>query len=312
MERHHSRGRRALVLGLLATAMVGGAVHHQGASASTETDLPELPPAEERFDELYDDDGCLRTGLGEQDCSITADELDAVLSGDEVTDVRHLEGFTGSAWTEDLAAGAPVVLEDSVATVIDGTVELSGLVRNESADTLDAIAVTAELLDADGQAIGTLTAEALVQTVRSGEPVPFVVSGPAPAVPVADVAWSAAAAPAAPVERALAWQPFWTQPAGERDPLDTHLYVERGDGPHPQVTFGSVRNLTGHALSSATVTTAWLDDDGRIVAIAEVDAVDQAGDVVIGFDPDASADALLVVDDVPAGARALTWVSGSR
>jgi hypothetical protein len=306
-----SRRSPFVVLALGVTAMVATAGLYRTAQAGEQAAVPELPGVEERFEGLYDEDGCLRTGEDDRDCSVTAEEIDEVLAGNSVDDVRHLAGFTGSHWTDQPAAGRPVVLEDTVDVSIDADLELSGLVRNETSETVSVIEVSATVRDGRGEVISVLTGPAGVGTVRSGEPVPFVLSGPAPAAAVARVEWSATILDAPLVGRDLEWQSYWEQPGGRRDPVENHLYREVGPGPHPNVVFGSVRNIGSAPAADVAVVIAWLDDGGRIAAIGRSTALDPAGGPVPSLSAGSAADVLVVNAEVPLGAEALTWVSAS-
>jgi hypothetical protein len=282
-----------------------------GADEGDDRPLPELPGVQERVEGLYDEDGCLRTAVDDRDCSVTAQELDDALAGGDADDVRHLAGFTGSRWIDIPEAGAPVVLEDTVALAPGPTVELRGLVRNEGPDTVDAIEVGAVLRGPDGRQLAALSGVAAVGTVRRGEPVPFELTGPAVTGPVDRIEWSAAATTAEPRVRDLEWQPYWEQPAGARDPVDNYLYRESGPGPHPHVTFGSVRNVGADPASDVTVVAAWLGPDGRIAALAEAPVADPGGRERVDLTAGSALDAILIDAEVPTGAEALVWVSGS-
>ncbi|MEL7210442.1 MAG: hypothetical protein AAGK32_19795 [Actinomycetota bacterium] len=208
-------------------------------------------------------------------------------------------------------AATPVVLEDTARVHEGGALRLTGLVRNETEHTLTAIQVAATVRAADGSVLAELVAPALVGPVRSGEPVPFLIEGEPLDRPVATVEWSASAVAAEPGRRDLHWQAYWEQPAGLRDPLENHLYGESGAGPHPHVAFGSVQNLGAEPVRAVSVHAVWLDGSGAVAAMTHSDAVDPAGAVIDSLAPGAAGDALLISPDVPVGAPALVWVSGS-
>lgn len=298
-------------MALAAAVLVATVGVYRTAQAGEPVGVPALPGVEERFEGLYDDDGCLRLGDGDRDCSVTAQEIDDVLVGDSVDDVRHLAGFTGSRWTDDVSAGSAVVLEDTVTVATGPEVELRGLVRNETTDTIDRIEVSATLRDAAGAVTARLTGPAAVGTVRSGEPVPFTLVGPAPGLAPDRIEWQATGVTAEPVARELEWQSYWEQPAGGREPVENHLYRESGDGPHPHVTFGAVRNVGPASSEDVAVVIAWMDEAGRVASVARSAVVDPTGAPVPSLRPGAMADALVTSADVPLGAEALTWVGGS-
>lgn len=309
-----SRRSSIAVVALCLMVMAATAALYRTARAGEPAEdvaVPELPGVDERFDGLYDEDGCLRIAEDDRDCSVTADDIDEALAGNSDDDVRHLVGFTGSYWTDQVDAARPVVLDDTVTVSIGADLEVTGLVRNETGDTVDAIEVSATLRDRGGGVVSVLTGPAIVGTVRSGEPVPFVLSGPSPTVAVDHIEWTAAAVDRPRVGRDLEWQSYWEQPAGRRDPVQNHLYEEAGPGPHPHVAFGSVRNIGEASATDVIVVIAWLDADGRVAAVGRSSALDPAGEPVASLDSGSTADALIVSAAVPLGAEALTWVSAS-
>ena len=108
-------------------------------------------------------------------------------------DVRHLAGFTGSRWTDDVAAGHAVVLEDTVAVSVGAEVEVRGLVRNETEATVGAVEVIATLRDDRGAEVAVLTGpcsrrqpSAPASRSRSGCP------HPAPTVAADRIDWATA------------------------------------------------------------------------------------------------------------------------
>lgn len=304
---------RPLLLLVTATglAVLAAPLAWRGADAAPTVVDPALPSVAETVEGAYDEDGCLRTGPAEVDCSVRAEDLDASLADGDGGAPRHLQGFVGPRWLEPTPGTGPRVLETTVERQGGeaAPLVLSGLVRNEGAAVLAEVRVTATLLAVDGRVLGTATATSPVTAVRPGEPVPFTVVTDQPAAAVARVRWSAGGARAtvgAETTRALAWTTWFTRPAGG-EPVSLYLRQE-GTGPRPELVFGGVENVGGAPLGSPRVVAGWLAPDGRLVAWAEAPVVGPAGGPTARLAPGASADALVVTDAVPpSGSELLVW-----
>ena len=298
--RHRSRRGLALAAGLVAIVVLGfaGVLVAVGSGAgSDESDLPTLPPIEQRESGVFDDEGCLRV---EGECTIQADELDAVAAGAPGDQFRTLEGFTGPRYTTDLARDVVLVLEDTVAegADADGTWTASGLVRNETAEPVGVVEVTARQLDSAGTEVATATATVLVAPLRPGEPAPFVVESVAPADQVTSVEWSVYVEPAGAGEasRATELTTYWTEVAGDRELVSVNGYTDpAGDKPH--LVFGSLTGLPGADVDGPTVVAAWYGADGRVLHTTEVDVVSLADfEPLDTLDEGMLGDFLVVVD----------------
>ena len=220
----------------------------------------------------------------ERDCSVTADEIDDILAGDSEGDVRHLAGFTGSLWTERRGrrpAGRARGHRGGVGR--SGGRGAGPRPQRDRRTTVGAVEVTATLRDDRGEEVTVLTGPALVGTVRSGEPVPFVLSGPAPAVAVDRIDWATTIVDAPAVSRDLEWQPYWEQPAGLRDPLENHLYTEVGLGSASRcdLRFGAQSGLDrGPAMSPSSSPGSMTS--GKLAALGQSAALDPAGHAGVG------------------------------
>ena len=140
-----------------------------------------------------------------------------------------------------------------------------------SADEVATLEVTAQLFDAMGEALASVTVVSPVHDLRPGEPAPFTVRADVDAATVARIAWTAAGgAVGDPARRALSWTGFWERPEGG-DPVDLYLYRD-GGGPRPQLLFGSVAAVTERLLERPEVVVGWLDDHGRLVVVATAPA----------------------------------------
>lgn len=292
-------------LGAAAAGVVAlGAVVLVGGADSQESGLPTLPPIEEREPGAFDDEGCVRV---DDECTLQADELDAVTAGEPGDAFRTLEGFTGPRYTTDLARGTVVVLDDTVraGTGAGGAWTAMGVARNETAEDVGTVEVTARLLDSAGAEVEVVVGEALVAPVRPGEPTPFRLEAEVAADQVATVEWSATAgAPTVAVEPARAAEitTYWTEPAGAREPVEVAGHVDP-DGPKPHLVFGSVTGLDGADVAAPTVVAAWYGEDGRLLAVAEAEATSLAepGEALDHLAAGTIADFLVVVDGAAGG-----------
>jgi hypothetical protein len=310
--RTHSIRTAAAVAACLLAGLGAVALWGPGAG-SDESDLPTLPPLEEREPGVFDGDGCL---VVDGECTLQADELDAVAAGVPGDEFRSLEGFTGPRYTTDLHRAAVLVLEGTVtpAESPGGTWTALGLARNETDSAVGRVEVSARLLDTSGAELGVATGTTAVAPLRPGEPVPFTVTSSVPAAQVASVEWSAAAAPAeadAPA-RAAEITTYWTEVAGEREAVSVDGYTDPA-GTKPHVVFGSITGLDGADIADPTVVAAWFDADGRVQHIAEVRAISLAGhDELDQLEAADIGDFLLVVDGPVAPALAASelglWV----
>lgn len=304
-----------LVVASTGLVLLAAPLAWRAVDASPASDLdPTLPSVSAAVEGAYDEDGCLRTGPDEVDCSVRAAEVDAALAEGEGGAPRHLQGFMGLRWLDPTPATGPRVLETTVSRHgAPGALVLVGLVRNEGTELLAEIRVTATLLAADGEVLGTAGATSPVTAVRPGEPVPFTVVTDQPAASVAGVRWSAGGARAvagAETARALAWTTWFTRPAGG-DPVSLYLRRETS-GPRPELVFGGVENVGDDPVGSPRVVVGWLAPDGRLAAWAEAPVATPSGGAATTLVPGRAADALVVTDAVPpTGSEVLVWGYGS-
>lgn len=290
-------------LAALALGLAGCGVRDDHTAGAVEGDeratLPTLPPAEERLDRLYDENGCLLLSDGPPDCGASAESLDEALAGEGRAATRTLAGFEGPLFVTDVSRDSVLVLEDTVTATTAGAWRASGLLRNETTSPVLAPVVTATLRATDGTELAQARGAVAVAPVRPGEPAPFTIESDIDASTVAAVEWVVADTGVEPTAgtRDLELTTYFVEPAGEREPLDLYLYRETGNGPRPYVLFGSVTDLAGIDTPRPTVVAAWLGEDGRVRAVTEAPAVDPDGSVTTALAPGGSADFLLRVDD---------------
>jgi hypothetical protein len=309
--------------GAAATVLLGGigaAFVLGGGAGSDESDLPVLPPVEEREPDAYGADGCADLGDGlPADCGTTADELDGVLAGPPGDEFRTLAGFVGPRWTTERQRNAVLVLEETVRSTEERTWSARGLVRNETAAAVDVVVVEAHLLDAAGSELGVVEASVAVTPLRAGEPAPFAAESEVPVDTIATVEWVVRSQPTEAGEQARAAElvTFWTEPSAERTPpisIADHEDPASGAGPH--LVFGSVTGLDGADLDQPTVVAAWLAQDGTVLAAVEADVVPVGGsDALAHLGAGELGDFVLALDapdtDELATAQLALWAVGS-
>lgn len=174
----------------------------------------------------------------------------------------------------------------------DGLV-LRGIVRNSGALPVRNVVVRATVEGLD------IEAPVPVSVMLSGEPAPFelVIAGAAE-LTVSDVELSADGQMVGngwADSRKLDIDPGWALPAGERDPIESYVYSDRGDAPYPAVWFGSIRNDGRTATTNPVATVAWMSADGRLLEVETVQL--SLGDEILeALHPGDSADYLIVVE----------------
>jgi hypothetical protein len=304
--------------------------------AATAGPLPTLPSVDERHAGRFGPDGCAVTGSG-SDCSVTADGIDAAQAGSTEAEWRTLAGFVGPRYTTVLTGGVRV-LEDTVTSASSGAWRAAGLVRNEQTSAVGPVTVSATLFDASGATLGAARGDALLLTVRPGEPAPFEVAADVDATAVARVEWSVEAPPApTAANRALELGSYWQRGLADPRPVDMYLFRDPAAGPHPFVLFGFAEAVGDQPVDATAVVGAWLDRHGQVVAVARATvvrpdgvALDEDGPAragvvdadVVGpasaptLEPGESADVLFVVDaaTAPAGiddAQLMLWGTGT-
>lgn len=203
------------------------------------------------------------------------------------------DGYVGPAYGDDTAAGVDTA---SVVTAATGPWWAQGLVVG-GADGAGAPLVTADLLDAAGGLVATVSAAALVSPVRAGEPVPFRLDAAVDADAVASVRWSATPGPSGgdPAGRGLQLDVFWTRPAGGR-PVSVTGYADDGGPGTPLVAYLAVANPGDAAVPDPRVVAAWVDGRGAVVGLGSAAVLTPGTEVPLAvLEPGAQADAVVVV-----------------
>lgn len=270
-------------------------------------------------------EGIAPDGRSPQDASTTGNDAGLCLPPSCGTTVpfEATDGFVGPVFGPGAGQpGAPGVadlgvLEDSVTSATNGGWWALGLVVGAGSDPATAVVVTAQLRGAGGSVLATVSGDVLVAPLRPGEPGPFRIDAPGvPAEAVVDVVWSVANGAAAPSfsQRSMGIEVYWTRPAGGR-PVDVIGYADGGGAGAPLVTYVGVASTSATPTVAPAVVAAWLDGQGRVVALATADVLapgtaDPAGELA----PGARADAVVLLGGPLAGSLAevtpLLWATG--
>ena len=211
-------------------------------------------------------------------------------------------GALGPTSVPDPTGTAPVVLTESVTAARSGPWWARGLVRNDGDAAVEAVAVTAVLLGADGRELTRAAGAVPVDVVGQGEPAPFQVVADVDAAAVAEVRWEIDATPATGSPATVEVGVFWTRPFGQGQPVSVPGYDDPTTGPLPFVLYGSATNTGGEPLAAPGVVAAWLGDDGRVLAVAEAPVlVAGAADPAPALAPGEALDVVIAVDDPDVG-----------
>lgn len=180
---------------------------------------------------------------------------------DEST-IVNFKGYIGPYYLTKNFSDSVKVLEDTInIRSNDGLWSAMGLIRNETFNIVDSIYVKALLKDAEGNVIEETETKVNVNHVRSGEPAPFTINSNASLDKVSHVEW---------------YVKEQDSSLGEysRDFVIYNHYEiaygvtningkERIDDPSSYLIQTGVENL-GDDTNSASITIAWLDEDGKV------------------------------------------------
>ncbi|WP_127533440.1 hypothetical protein [Paenibacillus kobensis] len=180
-----------------------------------------------------------------------------------------LEGFSGYYATDEVAGDRLVIVEESLNISQSGLWEAKGLIRNEYTSPVKAGHIEADLINKNGEIIKKVKGESMVELIRPGEPVPFVIQTDIDASLVANVEWS--------IKSTDKKQDFNRQgtamvlhelPYGE----ETYNGELRSDAPFPYKMSVQLRNLSKKDWNSAYLVVAWIDSEGKVFNTIKVDS----------------------------------------
>lgn len=227
--------------------------------------LPSLPHRSVLHPEVFDEDGCTR--LAEEEgggvkCGPKEDGKAAEHRRDEKTP-RRLLGFSGPLFADEVDGQGIALLENSVNVSSSGKWQAQGLIRNERTEPVGDVTVTATLLGGSGEQLGMATATTSLGLIRSGEPAPFVAVSEVPANRVAKVVWSMSPAAPQAVHRKFDVYTVFEYAHG----ASTYQGRERTDAPYPYALGTGFRNLETEVARNPRLVVAWLNDDGKVLAV---------------------------------------------
>jgi hypothetical protein len=248
-----------------------------------EPDDPTLPSAEERIarvkPDFIDPDGCPRMGPnGESICPAPADPGRPDVSG------QAFYGYLGPNFDASATSGGISVL--TVTTRMDGgSAVVTGVVRNETGVTLDAIDMHVDLVDSTGAVRATGRGASVLGSVRHGEPAPFEIAITVP-VGSPDLVAQVTASPGsgARTERRMAITVGWeAMPGDERYVVPGEGLGDRPPGPpYPYTLDVTMTNEGDTHLEAVELIVGFLDREGHLRWLEHRTVVPPAGEVSPG------------------------------
>ncbi len=233
-----------------------------------------LPPDWIVNPDLYDQDGCLKPP---PDSTVrVCPPPPAPFTSLDPNDPGPVAGYQGpvgdaaGGYVRVLKAGRPIVLVNSLTTSQTGPWRAVGLVRNEGGGTIGRATVRAVLHGAHGAPLETVTGPTLLDSIREGEPAPFILEAASDASLVEHVDWSVEAGDLdpAPLVRVFAVGIDWSVPYGNRDRVDLDLPgwpVDPPAPPYPFLMTGTVTSYARTPVRDAHVVVAFADPTSRIL-----------------------------------------------
>ncbi len=167
---------------------------------------------------------------------------------------KDLYGYEGPYYNTTHLDGRVVVLNSSVYTWPASTWKAAGMIRNQTRCPMQIRGVSARLLGPQGELIGTATATLPIDTLRAGEPGPFVIAAPVGANKVVSVEWHVDSTIAPSPARQFDFN-IWYNAAS---PVDGYAYK----------LYGSVTNKSTTSYRDTSVVVAWLDSGNRVLYVA--------------------------------------------
>lgn len=165
---------------------------------------------------------------------------------------KTLLGYSGPFYNVEKLNGRLAVLAETVRVSPRELWQASGMVRNQSCQPMRIASLTARLFGQDGKLLDVATATLPLDTLRPGEPAPFVIKSPVLTAAVHRVEWQIEDVPDSDTPRAFR---MVTHEAG-RTLNDTYSL------------YGSIYNLAESAAPSVHVVAAWLDRQGKVLHVA--------------------------------------------
>jgi hypothetical protein len=250
------------------------------------------------------------TAVSTDGADLSAPVSSAPVSAAAATDAPSTaSGVSGVDVVPPSTATGIDVLSDTVTARSDtGRWSATGLVRNDTLDTVGTVTVVAELVGADGGVLDRPSATSAVHDIRPGEPVPFDVSSGIEAAQVSEVRWSATAdGTGNPAVRQLAVATFWTRDFGDPRPVHLPSYDERDDQ-RPFLAFGSLTAATAaDVVDRPHIVTAFVDGDGRVRTVVVSPALAPDGSTLSSLAAGHTGDTLVRVDDPLLGPSVASW-----
>ncbi|MDP5274005.1 hypothetical protein [Chengkuizengella axinellae] len=180
----------------------------------------------------------------------------------ETESYKNLLGFNGNYYTGLIEGDSIVLLEDTVNVSTKGNWSVMGLVRNETTELVESIEVEAQLIAESGEVLTTISEKALVDSIRPGEPTPFVLESEVGVNDVSSIIWDVKETKKnKKLYRDFEVSTTYEIPYG---PLE-YKGTERNDGGLSYGLGTSFTNESGEKIKIVELTVAWNDENGKIV-----------------------------------------------
>jgi hypothetical protein len=189
---------------------------------------------------------------------------------------KALYGYSGPFYNTSNLTGQVVVLSQTIYKWPSQSWELTGMVRNQTRCPVAINSLSAQLLGANGEVIGTATARVPVVNLRPGEPGPFTIQAPLPASAVKSVVWHVDSTPTPALARQFTFA--------------VDLNRVTADGTEYDLG-GFIQNTTTSTVRDVRAVAAWLDDQNRVVAVSSLQFDDHGStseSVTLAADGDSS------------------------
>ncbi len=164
---------------------------------------------------------------------------------------KSLLGYSGLFYNTEELDGHPKVLSNTLYEWPQETWKVSGLVRNQSCDTVHISTLGAKLLGVRGEVLQVVEAVYPVKDLRPGEPGPFTVEAPIQSESVKAVQWI------------LETEKTSHVPARS---LALSVYEDRRVGSVYSL-YGRVKNLGTESAEDSHIVAAWLNSDGKVIYV---------------------------------------------
>jgi len=229
--------------------------------------LPKLPERHDLYPGLYDENNCkpipADEGGGKRCPQRVVSEAPLVeMPSKQEHEHKQLLGYVGGFYADEISKAEVKLLDETVTTATAGPWEAMGLIRNENVNAVGDVKVTASLYGPGNVLLETASGLVPIANLRSGEPGPFRLATSTDTSLVSRVEWAVSAGHAdTKVSRDLIIRQYFQAPYGATETNGTK---------NPYVLAAGFQNW-GKPIDTASITAAWLDQNGRVVWVQSAD-----------------------------------------